>query len=49
MCCPVLEKLALRSYSTEAIAPVTKAGNSWHSIRLEGKQLMKLKNVACSS
>ena len=34
------------SYSVQAAAPTDKQGDDWHSKRLEGKELMKLKNAS---
>ncbi len=34
------------SYSVQAAAPAGKEGDDWHSKRLEGKELMKLKNAS---
>ncbi|DBA84382.1 TPA: hypothetical protein ACH3X2_006213 [Trebouxia sp. C0005] len=34
------------SYSVQAAAPPAKQGDEWHSKRLEGKELMKLKNAS---
>ena len=34
------------SYSVQAAAPSDKEGDDWHSKRLEGKELMKLKNAS---
>jgi len=34
------------SYSVQAAAPADKEGDNWHSKRLEGKELMKLKNAS---
>ena len=34
------------SYSVQAAAPPAKQGDEWHSKRLKGKELMKLKNAS---
>ena len=34
------------SYSMQAAAPPAKQGDEWHSKRLEGKELMQLKNAS---
>jgi len=34
------------SYSAQTAAPAANGGNNWHDKRLEGKELMKLKNAS---
>ncbi len=34
------------SYSVQAASPADREGNNWHSKRLEGKELMKVKNAS---